>query len=297
MDADAKRFSPRGFNSGFTLAFYRFSKEFLGNALYGSYFIEPYFINNQHFRFGLVAKLGLSYNSNPYNEVSNRENNSYSLLINPYLCLGLNADVLIHGNTGLSIDVMFNHNSNGGIYHPNYGINFPTASLGFVYDLKKIEVENIAPTYNPEWRFDMAPFGCFKTIPLERKHYYGVYGFSSQLARKLGFFNTLTIGAEWVTDRSAKKIMELENNSHLAFDRVGILAGHEFIFRKFNFSQQLGWYVYKEVPFISWLYHRWGLYYKVNNKWMAGFNLSAHKQVADFLDLRVIHSLSFPGRK
>jgi hypothetical protein len=195
---------------------------------------------------------------------------------------------------GLNLDVMFNHNSNGSIYHPNYGINFPTVSLGLTYDLKKYKTKDITSTFNPTWRFDMNPFLCFQTIPLDRKHFYGVYGFALEAARKVGFFNTATLGAEWVTDQGAKKTMELGGNSHLDFSRVGILAGHEFIFKKFNFTQQIGIYVHKDVPYISQIYHRWGLYYKFNKKWMGGFNLSAHKQSADFLDLRVIYSINVP---
>ena len=294
VDEEAKRYNFRSFNTGFALSYYRFSKPFLGNALYGSYFVEPYFINHKHFRFGLVAKVGLSYNSNPYNEVTNTGNNSYSLYINPYLCLGLNADILTRGNAGLNLDVMFNHNSNGSIYHPNYGINFPTSSLGVVYDFKKYKTKDITRTMIAAWRLDINPFVAFKSIPMERDHFYGVYGFTLQAARKMGFFNTVTLASEWVTDMSAKKTMELDGNPHLDFNRLGILAGHEFIFKKFNFSQQIGIYVYKEVPYISRVYHRWGLYYKFSDKWMAGSNLSAHKQVADFLDLRVIYSINIP---
>jgi hypothetical protein len=240
-----------------------------------------------------VAKLGLSYNSNPYNEVSNNQNNSYSLFINPYLCLGLNAEVLTNGKTGLNVDVMFNHNSNGGIYHPNYGINFPTASLGLVYDLQKVSTAKIIQPFNPKWRFDVSPFICYKTIPMDRNHFYSIYGLSLQGAGRLGFFNTVTMGIEWVNDKSAKKTMESEGNPQLDFRRVGILAGHEFIFKRFNFTQQIGWYLHNEVPYITRLYHRWGLYYKFNNKFMAGFSLSAHKQVADFLDMRFIYSKAF----
>ena len=46
-DAEAKRYAGKSFNTGYTFAFYHFSKSFLGNALYASYFVEPYLINQK----------------------------------------------------------------------------------------------------------------------------------------------------------------------------------------------------------------------------------------------------------
>lgn len=291
LDDEARRYSPKYFNSGFSLTYYKFSKDFLGYAFYGSYFIEPYLINHKKFKLGLVAKLGLSYNSNPYNEITNNQNYSYSLYINPYLCLGFNSTLKADKKYSLNLDINFNHNSNGSIYHPNYGINFPTASLGLVYDLNKYKTKNIIPSQNFLWRFDLIPLASYKTIQLDRKHFYWVYGFGLQANRKIGFFNTVNFGIEWAADLGIKKTLEINGLSNLDYNRVGILVGHEFIFKKFNFSQQIGVYAYNQIPYISRIYHRWGLYYKLSRNCMTGLNLSAHKQIADFLDFRLIYSM------
>jgi len=291
LDAEARRYNPKYFNSGFSLAYYKFSKDFLGSAIYGSYFIEPYLINHKKFKLGLVAKLGLSYNSNPYNEITNNQNFSYSLYINPYLCLGFNTTLEVAKKYSLDLGINFNHNSNGGFYHPNFGINFPTASLGLVYDLNKFKTKNIIPSQAFNWRFDVMPFASYKTIPLDKKHFYWVYGFALQANRKIGFFNTVNFGVEWVADLGDKKTLEIDGRSDLNYNRFGLFAGHEFIFKKFNFSQQIGIYAYNQIPYITRIYHRWGLNYKIIPHWMVGINLSAHRQVADFLDFRFVYSL------
>ncbi|MDE3182802.1 MAG: acyloxyacyl hydrolase [Bacteroidota bacterium] len=289
-DEEAKHYARKNYNSGFTLAYYNFSKGFLGNAFYSSYFIEPYLINHKKFKLGLVAKAGLSYNSNPYNEITNNQNYSYSLYINPYLCLGFNTSIKAGKKLRVDFDAMFNHNSNGGFFHPNYGINFPTASLGIDYDLKKVKIKNSIPAKKFVWRFDVMPFGSYKTIPLDKDHFYWVYGFALQANRKIGFFNTVNLGVEWVADLGVKKTLEINGRSNLDYNRAGVLLGHEFIFKKFNFSQQIGIYIFNQNPYIDRIYHRWGLYYKLNKNWMAGINLSAHRQIADFLDFRAIYS-------
>lgn len=291
LDAHAKRYSSRYFNSGFSLAYYHFSKQFLGYGIFGSYFIEPYFVNNEKFTLGPIAKVGLSYNSNPYHEVLNNENFSYSSHINPYLSLGLNATWKVSKKYNLDAGISFNHISNGGIRHPNYGMNFPTASLGLEYDLNIYRTEEIIPAPDFRWRFDVIPFGSYKSIALDRKHFYWVYGLSLQANRKVGYYHTFGLGTEWVADLGKKKEFEISGRPGTDHNRIGILAGHEFLFKRFNFSQQLGLFVYNKDKNFGLLYHRWGLNYKINPHWMIGGNLSAHRLSADFLDIRLVYSV------
>ena len=290
LDAEAKRYNSRYFNSGFSLAYFYFSKDFLGKGIFSSYFIEPYFINNNNFTFGPVARVGLSYNSNPYHERLNRENFSYSSYINPYLSVGLNATFRMSKKINLDAGVNFNHISNGGIKHPNYGMNFPTASLGLEYDLGIYKTENVIPSPDFKWRFDVIPFGSYKSIDLDKKHFYWVYGLGLQLNRKIGYYHSINLGAEWIADLGKNKEFEINGLPDLDYNRFGILAGHEFLFKRLNFSQQLGLSVYNKDPNAGKLYHRWGLNYKMSPGWMIGANLSAHRLTADFLDITLVYS-------
>jgi hypothetical protein len=63
-----------------------------------------------------------------------------------------------------------------------------------------------------------------------------------------------------------------------------------FLLGKFNFSQRIGVYVFKQADYFDAIYHRWGIQYSINPHWGVGVNLQAHRQVADFIDLRVIYS-------
>lgn len=290
IDDEAKRYNPRYFNSGFSLAYLHFNKPFLGNGIFGSFFIEPYFVNNHHFTFGPVARIGLSYNTNPYHEQLNNENFSYSSHITPYLSLGLNTTIKISKTFCLDAGINFNHISNGGIKHPNYGMNFPTASLGLEYDLNIYKTENIIPLPEFKWRFDVIPFTSYKSIALDKEHFYWVYGLSLQASRKTGYYHAFSLGAEWVADLGKKKEFEISGRPNTDFNRFGLLAGHEFLFKRFNFSQQLGLFIYNKDSNLGLMYHRWGLNYKMNPRWMIGCNLSAHRLTADFLDVRLVYS-------
>ncbi|HEY9341708.1 MAG TPA: acyloxyacyl hydrolase [Hanamia sp.] len=289
LDAEAKRYHSGYFNSGFSLAYFHFSKPFLGYGIFGSYFIEPYFINNKKVTLGPVAKIGLSYNSNPYHELYNNQNFSYSSHINPYLSLGLSATLKMSKKYRLDAGVNFNHISNGALRHPNYGMNFPTASLGLEYDLNIYKTMDIIPSPEFKWRFDVISFGSYKSIALDKKHFYWVYGLALQANRKAGWYHSFNLGAEWVADLGKKKEFEINGRPDTDYNRFGVLAGHEFLFKKFNFSQQLGLFVYNRDPDLGLIYHRWGLNYKMNPHWMIGCNLSAHRITADFLDIRLVY--------
>jgi hypothetical protein len=60
---------------------------------------------------------------------------------------------------------------------------------------------------------------------------------------------------------------------------------------KFLFSQRIGVYVFDQTPYYDQVYHRWGIDYMINRHWGIGMNLLAHRQVADFIDIRITHSL------
>jgi len=100
----------------------------------------------------------------------------------------------------------------------------------------------------------------------------------------------LNIGTEAYWDGSLAERLRQANESGDAF-RWAMLGGHQFVLGKFRFSQQLGVYLYNNNPFFHWWYHRWGFTYSPNGSWAVGFNLKAHKQVANFLDLRFIFKL------
>ena len=129
-----------------------------------------------------------------------------------------------------------------------------------------------------------------KNLVVKIGHFNWIYGLALQAERKVWFFNSFNVGVEWVCDYSLKRSLQISGIPVRDHNRVGFLAGHAFLFDKFNFSQQIGFFAYNPVPGMFSIYHRWGLYYRLGKNCMAGFNLLAHKQIADFLDVRFIYT-------
>ena len=68
------------------------------------------------------------------------------------------------------------------------------------------------------------------------------------------------------------------------------LIGHDLLLGRFNFQIQLGAYVYSPFKRRDPVFQRYGLSFYATKSFFAGINLKAHRQVADFLDVRVGYS-------
>lgn len=290
--------------TGLLFSYCNFNTPILGKAFTLAYFIEPNYRIGRNACFFLRAAGGLSYLTNPHDSIKNPVNQSYSLPVNAYLSIGVGLNYSISKNVAVSAMASFQHNSNGGFELPNHGINYPTASLGIKYSLqnnalpvyKKEHIQSYRGSklnydaglyYSPKSGYNMVNGRWVNS----RKQLAG--GFV-QLSKRVSALDAITVMVEAYHDGGLASIKKLlgDNTSN---NMVGLMLGHEFIFRRIFFSQQLGYYLYKDTKDFSRLYnqpfpavyHRWGLRYKLNDHLYAGFNLLVHKQVADFIDVRL----------
>lgn len=290
--------------TGLLFSYCNFNTPILGKAFTLAYFIEPNYRIGRNACFFLRAAGGLSYLTNPHDSIKNPVNQSYSLPVNAYLSIGVGLNYSISKNVAVSVMASFQHNSNGGFELPNHGINYPTASLGIKYSLQN----NALPVYTKEHiqsyrgsklNYDAglyySPKSGYKVVDgrwvNSRKQLAG--GFI-QASKRVSALDAITVMVEAYHDGGLASIKKLlgDNTSN---NMIGLMLGHEFIFRRIFFSQQLGYYLYKDTKDFSRLYnqafpavyHRWGLRYKLNDHLYAGFNLLVHKQVADFIDVRL----------
>lgn len=281
---------------GLLLAYYDFDKAILGKGAMAAYFLEPtYKITNKVF-FSFKGSAGFAYLTNPFDSITNPANQSYSTAISAYLLFGVGGWVRLNDRWWINPSANYQHISNGGMKKPNKGINWPTAGLSVVYQPKTRPYniglrtrEKFWKEYSPRW--DIAVLGTIRRGFNEhgKRIRSPLYGLSVQAARQVGHINTITMGAEVYHDEELQN--ELRKASIKASAaKAGIMVGHEFILGKFLFSQRLGYYVFDQTPFYDQLFHRWGLSYRINKSLGLGFNLLAHRQVAEFVDVRITYS-------
>ncbi|KAI9451709.1 hypothetical protein F5148DRAFT_1289968 [Russula earlei] len=296
--------------NGWKLTYFDYNSAILGKSVSGSYFIEPIFKMGNSWELRAQASVGLSYLTNPFDSIKNPGNHSYSLPVNAYLQLAVGATVHVGKHLSVYAQATYNHNSNGGFQMPNSGVNYPEASIGFLYHT----VSNKLPGYKKRRDGDNTPKN--KRLP---EVWVGIYGspkegftregtdsmykrallggITVEVSKQVSNINTLLIGAEVYYDGGIKLTKGFINDPSSGIF-AGILAGNEFLFNRIGFSQQLGFYLYKNTdyyvahyqgyPFSSF-YQRYGLRYTINSHWKAGINMLAHADVADFIDARVLY--------
>ena len=282
--------------NGLLLAYYDYDSEILGHSFTAAYSLEPAYRIGKRSLLYLRLVAGLSYLTNPYDSIKNPSNASYSTHVSGYLLFGLGLSFALNEKWRTNISANFQHESNGGFRQPNKGINWPTAGISFSYEPKpRLLYQGIRQkdkswkSYGPRW--EVATFGVARRIidSNGKKMRLPLIGLSFLGSKQVGTINALTLGAEAFTDHTTKRAFKLDSIQGSPI-RAGIFFGHEFLLGKFLFSQRIGVYVFDQSPYFDPIYHRWGIQYQSKKHWGFGFNLLAHKQVADFVDARIIYS-------
>ena len=281
---------------GLMFAGYDYDVKVLGKGITASYFLEPFYKLGKKTFFSFKGAGGLAYLTNPHDSLSNPTNLSYSSAIGIYLYLGVGLSFLVSEHWWINGSFNYQHISNGGLSQPNAGINWPTAGISLIYQKNPMPYFTGIRNKEKFWkdhtfRWDLGIFGIAKkgTDENGNNHRMPLIGGSFQGGKQVGRINMLTLGTEVYWDQSLS--MQLKRDSvEASAVRTGLLFGHEFILGKFLFSQKLGVYIFNQTPYYDPVYHRWGIQYRIDKHWGVGFHLKAHRQVADFIDLRITYS-------
>jgi len=282
---------------GFLINYYNYDTEILGSALTSAFFLEPLFRISKKFQLSFKVSAGLSYMSNPFDSIHNPGNQSYSTKLSGYLLVGGGAWYKINEHFWLNGSINYQHISNGGFRQPNKGINWPTVGVAVSYQKEERNFYSGKKQKEKFWkddgiRWDLGVFGITKKIRDKNGNSkrLPLIGISVQASKQVGAIHALTAGFELFYDDALKNKIEHDSVTGTSAIRSGILIGHEFLLGKFIFSQRLGVYIINSTDYFTTFYHRWGFQYRFNKQWGVGFNLQAHKHVADFIDLRFVYS-------
>jgi len=281
---------------GVVVNYYNMGNKKLGNFYNASFFLEPTYRIGQNVFFSFKAVMGAAYGTNPYDSIKNTVNRAYSTHLNAYLMLGTGLYFRINDHFWLNTSLNFNHVSNGGMRLPNKGIDWPTASVILNYQKHPATYYAGKRKKSTEWknnfiRWDATAFGIvIKAVDENKKErFFPLAGVEFSGSKQIGNLNALTAGTEIFTDPGHALEVKVKNSVIANPVRAGLLFGHEFLLGKFIFSQRLGVYYFSQMPYDRF-YHRWTFTYKIDNYWGAGFSLLAHRQVANFFNIKASYS-------
>ena len=289
--------------AGFSLRYVNFDMPgILGSAVAPYAFIEPFIRPENRLNLSIRFGMGPAYLTKIYDDQRNPDNLFFGSHISFLVLLNMSLNYQIDPRLTLRLATDYNHISNGGFAEPNLGMNFPSVALGMDFsfhpptfvDRDKDEVPGIRRKKN---RFDLSYGISFKPPSYSiREGLYPVHCFGVNYSRTVGRIFALSAGAEWINNHSLKALVRIRNirdekGGYPDHNRIAPLVGIEWLFGRFVFSQQLGYYLYSPVAPSRQIYQRYGLLFRITDHILGGINIKAHGQDADFIDARIGFSL------
>ena len=274
--------------NGLALTYFNFDyPDVLGSSINVSVFAEPQLTYNKY-NLSLRAGLGLSFLTEIYNEESNPQNVFFSRTMSGLLLLQLTNRLWLTENFGVRLSAAYHHISNGGSKQPNLGMNFPTISIGAEYSIGRVRLmpREKQQVSKKTMQYYAGLFFTTRKVPeneQERKPVLGVNaGFYKSFARMHGIGLELEVVHDWSLKEQNKQSAEYVDHRV-----VSTLLRHHFLFGKFDFSQALGFYLYKKYPTDANIFQRYLLEYQLTKNIQLGFSLKAHLVTAEQMDVRV----------
>ena len=277
--------------NGISISYFNFNNPgVLGGAASIAFFAEPQ-LTLSRMNFSLRAGAGVSYVTRVFHPDDNPENLFFSTPWSGLLLAQLNSRYRLNDAWLLRIGASYQHISNGGKRQPNKGMNFPTLSLGVDYSLKavrlprreKLRIKNKSIRYYAGMFYNTRAIDESDLQTADREVVLGLQGgFYVPVVR----MHAVGVGLEASYDGALK---ERARGQRKSFDHhvVSILLRHHFLFGRFDFSQALGIYVYKEYPTPAEVFQRYALHYRLWRKLQLGFSLKAHLHTAEQMDVRL----------
>ncbi len=278
---------------GASLTYFNYQwPDVLGSSYNLIAFGEPYLSLQQHYSLSLRGGLGITYLDQVYDETENPLNIFYSSPISFIILAKLTFNYKLNERWDLSLSANYNHISNGGIRSPNKGMNFPTLSLGMDYSPRPIAlVERTRVPFDrwatrPYSRFFITRRGVEQDNLTNRKNKL-LFGLAAGVQTQVAKLHAISTGIEAFRDNTLSveaRRRGIENEPHV----LGWAVGHHFLFGKFDFNQQMVYYLHKPFPFNDKLfYQRYELAYQFIPNWLVGISLLAHGDTAQNIDVRL----------
>jgi hypothetical protein len=284
---------------GYSFNYQNYNSDILGKlyAVYGHY--NFYFFNREsNHKLILRAGIGLAYNTNPYNKVSNNKNTAFGTHLNSstYFKFYYQKEQIIN-NLGFNAGLTFIHASNANIKSPNSGVNSWAATFGFNYNLTSNESSIIFKKssensyFKEPIKFNFAVRGGVNESEIIGSGVKPFYVASVYADKRLNRKTAIQFGADLYISPILKDYYKLNlyiphTNLRKAndFSRIGIFVGHELFINKISVEAQLGYYVKYPFEYDGRVYETLGLKRYLNNKWFASVRLKAHAANAETVE-------------
>ncbi len=298
-----KNTSPTKFNTaynyperGYSFLYENFNSTILGEV-YGGYRHFSYnLILNKKNKLKLATAFGIGYATKKYNKITNNQNYAIGshLLASAYLKLQY-LKLFKKNNISINSSLSLIHFSNIGFKNPNLGINTVALNIGVKYDIDNtkrvsIEKEVAKNKIDSKIAYNVLLRSGFNESLVIDSGLFPFYTFTFYGSKELNNYSTITGGIDFFDSKFLKEhikyINENEGRNYNKNDyyRAGIFIGHELTQNNFAFVSQLGYTFYSQYPYVSDIYERFGLKYKLSEHFFSELTMKVNLFRAESLE-------------
>jgi Lipid A 3-O-deacylase (PagL) len=279
---------------GLSFAYFNYQNEdVLGSSYNLMAYMEPLLTYRRKFNARFRAGAGLTYLTDVYHADDNPTNLFFSSTLSGFLMVGFSGHYSLSRHLNANLGIHYNHISNGGLQQPNKGMNFPTLNLGMEYNINPVVIKPLS-TKAPVDRKIHPYAGLFanrrnvEATDTESAVNLWQIGVYSGIQKRFTTTNAWLVGAEFSHDASIQEKGERSGESVSPW-LFSVLAGHQFCFGRFGFSQQFGHYTYRDYDFRTDFFQRYAITYLAASRISLGISLKAHAQEAEQMDVRAAY--------
>jgi len=239
---------------------------------------------------------GMSYNFEPYDDVSNPTNLLIGSYKNAFIHLSANAEYNFSNRFSAGLGIGFKHFSNGSTKQPNAGINLIPITLYGVYTIDKRTPDYSKPQvakFQNNHHFGVFFCPSSKSFgPTENNYFVSTLSF--QYLYQVGYKARWGGGVDiFYKSSGPDKVMTDESDFSKSMS-YAVFAGYDWVLtERLSVNVAFGWYLKRHyaneetTPY----YERVCPRYRVNKHLVVGVGIKAHKGGADYLEWTVGYTM------
>jgi len=271
------------------------------NAIYYYFDMPIRFERSRKLTMSYLGAFGLSYNFNPYDEVSNPTDVFIGSYRNCYVNLALLMNYHFAPHWAASLSIGFKHFSNGSFKQPNYGINLVPLAIGVTYKPKPYKPfigEKNIPEFIRHNQYNIAFIAGSKNYSEGEPNYFkGALSINWLRALSYKYKAGLGLDIYYAGGYEERNGKEATFSNTMSYAVVG------------SWEWSLTKHLYVPVAFAVYLkhsedngerdpfYERVGIRYRFSNSIFTGVTIKAHKGVADIFEWTVGYTLKHDPNK
>ncbi|REE83177.1 lipid A 3-O-deacylase PagL [Lutibacter oceani] len=284
---------------GYSFLYQNFNSSVLGEV-FGGYRHYSYNLKNtSNNQLKLISGFGLGYATKTYDAETNPKNQAIGskLLASAFLKLQffqLLKKEKLSVNTGVSLI----HFSNIALKNPNLGINTVNLNLGINYLLEPIKIatskdENTISEIDKKLYFNLILRAGYNESLEINSGLFPFYTLTFYGSKTLNKFSNLTFGTDYFKSEFLKNHIKNINTeegktyNENDYSRAGIFVGHELMQNNFSFISQIGYTIYYPFPYVSRVYERFGLKYKLSKHLFSEITMKINLFRAEALEFGI----------